>query len=305
MKLSIPYKSLLNDFFKWMIDVRNLSEETLKTYHYYLIKFLEQLGANSTLKKLLSLSPNEIQTSFLDYSKDHGPRATCSMKSTLRTFFRFCLSQGYITHNLAETVPTLRTYKLSSVPRGIEDKEAQKLLSSIDRSIDSGKRNYAIIQMLYTYGVRGGQVRALRLDDINWEQSKIRFSALKHGKECLLPLTDDVGESLLDYLQHSRPDAPYFEVFLTAQAPYTPLQNSTTLSSIIARLMCAAGINSPTLGTHAFRHCFASRMLRQGNSLKFIADMLGHRCIKTTFIYTKVDFQTLNQVPLEWPEEKS
>lgn len=305
MKLSVPYTSLLNDFFKWMINVRNLSEETLKTYHHYLIKFLEQLGANSTLKKLLSLSPNEIQTSFLDYSKNHGLRARRSMKATLRTFFRFCLSQGYITCNPADSIPTLRTYKLSTLPRGIKDKDAQHVLSNIDRTTDFGKRDYAIIQMLYTYGVRGGQVRKLRFDDINWEQSKILFPVLKHGKECILPLTEDVGESLLDYLQHSRPDVPYQEVFLTMHPSHIPICDSRRFSNIIAYRMRAANIKSSTLGAHVFRHCFASRMLNHGHPLKSIADMLGHRCISSTFIYTKVDFQTLNQVPLEWPEGKS
>ncbi len=159
--------------------------------------------------------------------------------------------------------------------------------------------------MLYTYGVRGGQVRKLRFDDINWEQSKILFPVLKHGKECILPLTDEIGESLLDYLQHSRPDEPYSEVFLTVKSPYIPLRSARPLSKMVTRRIRAAGIKSSIYGSHVFRHCFASRMLKQKHSIKFIADMLGHRAIKTTFIYTKVDFQTLNQVPLEWPEEKS
>ena len=64
-----------------------------------------------------------------------------------------------------------------------------------------------------------------------------------------------------------------------------------------------AGITSTAAGSHVFRHCFASRMLEQGHSLKSIADMIGHRCIHNTFIYTKVDFQALNPVALEWPEE--
>ena len=305
MKSTAPYTSLLNEYLKWMINIRNSSEETLRSHRYYLIRFLKQFDVNSILKKIGSLSPEEVQTIFLDYSKDHGRNAPRAMKSVLRIFFRFCLTRGYITYDLAKAVPTLRTYKLSTLPRGIEEKDAQHVLSNIDRTTDFGKRDYAIIQMLYTYGVRGGHVRKLRFDDINWEQSKIRFPVLKHGKECLLPLTDNVGESLLDYLQHSRPDKSYSEIFLTAIPPYIPLHDSRILSKIVARRMRAVGIKSPTLGAHVFRHCFASRMLKHGYPLKSIADMIGHRWITSTFIYTKVDFQTLNQVPLEWPEEKS
>ena len=200
-------------------------------------------------------------------------------------------------------MPTLRTYKLDTLPRGITDKEAQMLLSCIDRNTHTGRRDYASIQLLYTYGIRGGQVRALCLGDINWAQSQIYFHPLKHGKETLQPLTHNVGESLLDYLQNSRPPSLYPEVFLTLRAPYRPLQYSTTLSEIIARNMRAAGSKPPRFGAHAFRHGFASRMLEQGHPLKYIADMIGHRCLQTTFIYTKVDFQTLNQVALDWPEE--
>jgi len=305
MKSSVFYQSFLNEYLKWMKDICNLGEETLKSRHQYLIRFLEWLDTDLTLEKLLSLSPEKIQTFFLDYSKKNGYGSRRLMQTSLRTFFRFCLSRGYITQNLAEAIPTLRTYKLSTLPRGIEDKDAQRLLSGIDRSTNAGKRDYAIIQMLYTYGVRGGQVRMLCLDDINWEQNKIRFPASKYSKECILPLTDNVGESLLDYLQHSRPDVPYSEVFLKVHAPYCPIRVSTTLSAIVTRRMRVVGIKSPTLAAHALRHCFASRMLKQEHSLKFIADMLGHRCIKTTFIYTKVDFKILNQIPLEWPEDVS
>jgi len=221
----------------------------------------------------------------------------------LRTFFRFCFSQGYIERDLSHAIPTLRTYKLDRLPRGITDEEAQLILSNINRQTETGRRDYAIIQILYTYGIRGGQVRALLLDNIDWNQSHIRFAPLKHGKEVLQPLTDDVGESILDYLQHSRPKMAYPHVFLTIRAPYRPLQYSTTLSEIIRRNMRDAGITSAVSGAHVFRHCFASRMLKQGHSLKSIADMIGHRCIHTTFIYTKVDFQALNPVALEWPEE--
>jgi len=298
-----PYQSLLDEYIKWMKDVQHSASGTLQLRGQYLIRFLLWLGSDATPEKLSTLSPGKIQTFFLDYSHKHGRAARRSMQAALRTFLRFCQVQGYIKGDLAPSVPTLRTYKLDTLPRGITDKEAQMLLSCIDRNTDTGRRDYAIIQLLYTYGIRGGQVRALCLGDINWAQSQIGFHPLKHGKETLQPLTDNVGESLLDYLQNSRPPSLYPEIFLTLRAPYRPLQYSTTLSEIIARNMRAAGSKSARFGAHAFRHGFASRMLEQGHPLKAIADMIGHRCLQTTFIYTKVDFQTLNQVALDWPEE--
>ena len=300
---SALHQSLLNEYTRWLQDYHNSAPRTVLLRRQYLTLFLNWLGADWRSDKLPDLSPNQIQSFFLEYSRHYGPSGRRSLQSALRTFFRFCFSQCYIERDLSHAVPTLRTYKLDRLPRGITDEEAQLILSNIDRQTDTGRRDYAIIQILYTYGIRGGQVRALRLDDIDWTQSRIRFAPLKHGKEVLQPLTDEVGTSILDYLQNSRPRTAYPHVFLTIHAPHRPLRYSTTLTEIIRRNIRGAGITSAPAGSHVFRHCFASRMLKHGYSLKSIADMIGHRCIHTTFIYTKVDFQALNPVALEWPEE--
>lgn len=298
------YHAILDKYFKWLRDYHNSAPGTLTLRRQYLVQFLDWMDVGSITQQLLELSPDQVETFFINYSQSHGRAARRSMQATLRTFFRFCFAEGYTPRDFAEVVPTLRTYKLDKIPRGINEEDARRLLSNINRNNDMGRRDYAIIQLLYTYGIRGGQLRALRLKDIDWQQSQIHFRALKHGKDILQPLTNEVGESLLDYLQHGRPELSYPEVFLTLRAPYRPMQYSTTLSEIIARRMHAAGIMAPTYGAHAFRHRFASRMLEHSHSLKSIADMIGHRCIQTTFIYTKVDFQALNQVALDWPEEE-
>jgi integrase len=141
--------------------------------------------------------------------------------------------------------------------------------------------------MLYTYGVRGGQVRTLKMEDIRWADNQILFRASKNGKDSLLPLSVEVGQSLITYLRHARPRCPHPQVFLTCRAPYHPLTHSGTLSAIVERHIRAAGIDAPSKGAHAFRHGFATRMVKKGHSLKQVADVLGHRHLSTTFIYTK------------------
>ena len=123
-------------------------------------------------------------------------------------FFLFCKKQGYVRLDLAEAVPTIRTYKLATLPRCVSEHEVQKILDHIDRSTPIGLRDFALIQILRTYGVRGGQACALRLQDILWKQNRIRFPALKRGKEIIEPLTHDVGDSLLQYLRRGRPQEP-------------------------------------------------------------------------------------------------
>ena len=253
----------------------------------------------------MRLTAQRIEDFFLSYAHSMGRSARHSMQSALRSFLRFCLHRGYIEHSMDHAVLTLRTYKLATVPRGLSDTEAQRVLQCIDRSSHVGRRDYAMVQLLYTYGVRGGQVRALRLEDIDWAHNQILFKTSKQGKDSRLPLTAEVGESLLDYLQNDRPPYGYPHVFLSCRAPYHPLPYSSSLSAIVERRIRAAGIELFSKGAHAFRHCFATRMLQKGHSLKEVADVLGHRHLGTTFIYTKVDFNALKQVALEWPQEVS
>ena len=297
------YQPLLGGYLQWMRHYQHASEGTLTVRSHSITQFLDWLGPEATAEGLSRLTAQRIEAFFLSYARSMGRSARRSMQSALRTFLRFCLHQGYLERPLDRAVPTLRTYKLATVPRGLNDPQAQQVLRAIHRNSPGGRRDYAILQLLYTYGVRGGQVRALRLEDIDWAQNQILFQASKNGKDSRLPLTAPVGKSLLDYLQHSRPSDSHAHVFLTCRAPYHPLTHSSSLSAIVERHIRAAGIQIPSKGAHLFRHGFATRMLHQGHSLKAVADVLGHRHLSTTFLFTKVDFNALQQVGLAWPQE--
>jgi site-specific recombinase XerD len=299
--LTRPYGVVLEQFLRWLEVYQNSAPGTIELRRQYLVQFLDWLGASAVPTRLATLTSERVRAFYLEYCRNRGRSARRSMQATLRMFLRFCLAERYTTHELAAAVPTLRTYRLARLPRGIEDAAACQVLAGIDRTTPVGKRDYVIIQLLHSYGVRGGHIRALRLDDIDWAQSRIRFRAMKHGKPIAQPLLPDVGEALLDYIRNGRPHAPCAEVFLTCRAPYHPFEYSSSLSAITERRMRAAGVSAPTFGAHAFRHCFASRMVNAGESIKAVADMIGHRSLSTTFIYTKVDFRTLSEVPLEWP----
>jgi len=299
------YQPLLDAYLKWMRRYQHASEGTIEVRCHSITQFLQWLGPEATPEGLSKLTVERIEGFFISYAQGMGRSARRSMQSALRTFLRFCLHQGHTDRPLDLAVPTLRTYKLATVPRGLSDTEAQRVLRCVNRGSHVGRRGYAILQLLYTYGVRGGQVRALELEHIDWAHNQILFKASKQGKDSRLPLTAEVGESLLDYLRKSRPPSCSPHVFLTCRAPYHPLPYSSSLSAIVERYIRAAGVDPPAKGAHAFRHGFATRMLHKGHSLKEIADVLGHRHLSTTFIYTKVDFIALKQVALEWPEEVS
>ncbi|MFA6011398.1 MAG: site-specific integrase [Desulfobacteraceae bacterium] len=297
------YQALLDDYLTWLRNYQHATEGTLAIRAQSITRFLQWLGPEATVCGLAGLTPERIETFFLSHAQVMGRSKRRSMQSALRTFLRFGLQQGFFQHRLDRAVPTLHTYKLSTVPRALTEEQTQRVIGAVDAATDSGRRDYAILQLLHTYGVRGGQLRALQMEDVHWADNQILFRASKHGKDSLLPLSVEVGQSLLDYLRYARPHCSYPQIFLTCRAPYHPLTNSRSLSAIVERHIRTAGIDVTGKGSHAFRHGFATRMVNKGHSLKEVADVLGHRHLSTTFIYTKVDFNALKQVALDWPEE--
>ncbi len=294
------YQPLLDAYRTWMQQQRHVTAGTLAQPQRVPAP---ARGAQATAEGLAQLSGDQLERLFLAQAQGMGQAARRSLQSAVRTFLRFCLACGTIHQPLDQAVPALRTYRLSSVPRALSEAQAQKILEALERSCPVGLRDYAILLLLYTFGVRSGQVRALRLDDIDWSGNRIQFQAMKNGKDIWLPLTEAVGEALLGYLQQGRPACACPQVFLTARAPYRPLRRSSNVAQIVRLYVHKAGIDAPRHGAHAFRHGFATRMLSQGHSLKAIADVLGHRRLSTTFLYTKVDFDRLEEVALAWPQE--
>jgi integrase/recombinase XerD len=301
----LPYQSLLDEYLSWLTDHLHRSPRTVEKRRRYVIPLLESIGADDRdPDRLSSLSPRLLQDFLMEEVGEPGSAKAVEVACSLRRFLTFCFERGYLDRDLSTAIPGFRRYKLSAVPRGISDEHAKRLLQSIDRSQAVGLRDYAIVQLLYTYGVRGEQVSTLQLHDIRWAAGQIRFPPVKCGKTVINPLTDEVGDSLLAYLQHGRPSSPHSEVFLISSAPYTPI-NRTLVPWIVCNRIRKAGLEMPTPGARAFRHRFATQMLANGHRLKSIADMLGHRHLESTSIYAKVDFHMLQETALDWPEESS
>ena len=301
----LPYQSLLEEHIRWLYEHRHLNARTVEKRVRYVGSLLDWLGANDTPPyKLAALTPHRLQDFLLQRGGIPGSAKAVEVACTLRVFLAFCFGRGYLDRNLSAAIPCFRRYKLSTVPRGIDDETARRLLDSIDRQNPVGLRDYAIIQLLYTYGVRAEQVSTLRLEDIQWSAGRIRFPPIKCGKTVIDPLTGDAGDSLLAYLRHGRAASLHPEVFLIDRAPWTPITRAL-VPWIVCNRIRKAGLAVPVPGARAFRHRFATKMLAEGHRLKFIADMLGHRNIASASVYAKVDFPMLEQAALEWPGEES
>ena len=176
------------------------------------------------------------------------------------------------------------------------------MLQKVDRRSVVGKRDYAILLLLVTYGLRAREIGALTLDDIDWKRDRLDVRGRKAGHSTAYPLAPIVGEAILDYLKQGRPETTERALFIGAYAPYTPL--SRVAVSLRAKYyLRKAGIKVPRPGSHTLRHSCVQRLVDSGFSLKTIGDFVGHRSPDATKIYAKVNIEALRKVALGNGEE--
>lgn len=177
-----------------------------------------------------------------------------------------------------------------------------QVLAGVDRRTRAGKRDYAMLLLLVTYELRGREVAALTLDDIDWRRERLAVPERKAGHSTAFPLSTAVGEALVDYLQHGRPETADRLLFFRAVAPVRPI-TSAAVSCCARQYLLKAGVKVPRPGSHTLRHTAVQRLVDDGFSLKAIGDFVGHRSPKSTEIYAKVDVERLRQVALGDGEE--
>ena len=294
-----PYRWMLDPYMRYLREECELTEGTIQQARIRLCQFLEGLGEGVTRKGMKLLRAEVIDTYVKQHLKE-SPDNLRRLAGTLRRFLRFCARRGYVAKDFSGVIPSIPSYRLATLPKGMEESSLQRILDVIPKDTAAGVRDYAIMLLMMAYGVRGKSVAELLLEDIDWPHSTIRIRARKGGKEVVLPLLEAVGEAIIRYLHH-RPESSPREVFLSVRAPFFPL-SSCDVSAIIHRHMTKAGVKMPGGGSNTLRHSWAIRALAQDSPMKAIADVLGHRCLNTTFIYAKADLKSLRQVVMPWPK---
>ena len=289
---------LLSEYLDFLCIHRGLAKRTICFRKNDIISFLTSLRLKNDPEDIGRISVRAIHDYVIKTAKLMNRPSRRHLVASIRSFLKFCHLRGYVQRDITEAVPTIGTMKLGSVPRGIPWESVEKILAVPDRQTHGGRRTYAVLQLLATYGVRIGQVTKLRLQDINWREGEIHFQPSKFGNPLSFPLNPEVAGALLAYIRETRGKAPYPEVFLSVDSP-KPLEYDGALAASIKRCFRNAGI---TASAHAIRHAFATRLMEHDIPIKTIADLLGHKSISTTFIYTKVDLKHLRLVAYEWPE---
>lgn len=215
--------------------------------------------------------------------------------SALRSFFTHMAARGLCSDSFAAGIEGPRLFKHESLPVGPRWEDVQRLVASTATDRAQDVRDRAILLLLAVYGLRCGEVVTLSLDDIDWERDILHVPRPKQRCRQDYPLTADVGNAILRYVQQVRPVCAARSLFLTIKAPIRPLAPSS-LHHLVAPRMQALGIRCPRQGPHALRHACATHLVAEGLSLKQIGDHLGHRSPFATRTYAKVDLVGLRQV---------
>ncbi len=292
----------LHEYAEYLVRERGLSRRTIAQYILCIRRFLsERFGDDAIrLNALCQADTNEYlqrKSATVCSNTLHGVTAA------LRSYFIFLRLRGDIQTDLASGVPAVACWRLSTVPKFIKPNEVQQLLDSCDQSTTKGQRDYTILLLLARLGLRGSELVAMRLDDINWDAGEmlIRGKGQRHDR---LPIPKDVGKALAAYLRHGRPSSPTRHVFVRLNAPHRGFASSSDISAIVHRAVDRVGLHPANKGAHLLRHSLATNMLAKGASFTEIGEVLRHRSHITTELYSKVNLSALHRLAQPWPEGK-
>ena len=290
----------LEHYAVFLKNVRGLTDTTIRSHHTYLGRFLKQIGFDTDEKVLSRVTLKQVQDFIGDCSTTLNRYSLQHVVGYLRSFLKFEYGKGTLQSQLHKMIDTPRIYRLEKIPHSLPWPLVNDLLNSIDQTDIQGIRNYAMLRLITTYGLRSSEVVALTLDDINWHDGTIHIFQGKTEGNLSLPLTDDVAQAVIDYLMTRRPNLVYREIFLRLRAPSGPLK-PTAVTEVFQRQVRLSGLDIPYHGPHCLRHSYAVHLLRRGTSVKTIGDILGHRNPESTCVYLRLSTDDLRTVALEVP----
>lgn len=283
---------------KLIVHLTNLrrSKTTIGTYRLYLSEFLTHLNAHG-IGHFSEIADKHILTFVLSH-----PTNKVNIVSALRVLFRFWKENHIVDSRFDDLFETYKLRKKERIPSFYTAEEVMSVENSVQRSSGVGKRNYAMVLLASRLGLRASDIAGLQFSNIDWDKNLITLVMQKTKKVIELPLLADVGNAIIDYLQHGRPQSMLQSVFLSSRAPYVAATKSMVCAAINA-VICQSGIDVTAKhhGPHSLRHSLASAMLEGGTMIPVISESLGHRSTETTLTYLKIDIKSLLKCALPVP----
>ena len=295
-------REVLDGFEAWLLRERSTRARTAAAYTARVAGFVEWLPAplDRSLRALTAATVIE----WVNLEAARGLKASTLGKQMvmLRSFLQFCHRSAWTGQDFAGVVPHAAAWRLSSIPDPVPAGMIEALFDSLDLRSGKGLRDRAILLLLTGLGLRACEIAALRLDDIGWQTGSLRICG-KGDRVDELPLPDEVGQALEDYVLHGRGGRVEGDaVFWTVIHPVQPL-TANGVCGTVRQICIKAGVEK--FGPHRLRQTFATGMLASGATLQEVQGLLRHAHLSTTAIYTKVDKNRLTQLAPEWPAAAS
>lgn len=291
----IPFATQVSGFFDYLREERGLRASSIHHYRHYLRgfeRYLRDVGCEVTALSL------PVVTGFVTTQAQHfGPRSMIGLASTLRVFLRYVHREGLLQRDISKLVEVPQHYRLADIPRSIGWDSVRKMLDQVDRRTVVGRRDYAMLLLMITYGLRAREVATLTLDDLDWKRDRLHVRERKAEHSTTYPLAAIIGEAIVDYLKNGRPEVASRLLFWRHLAPQSALTQSA-VSATASKYLHRAGIAVSRPGSHTLRHACVQRLVDTGFSLKTIGDYVGHRSASSTMIYAKVQVDGLREVAL-------
>lgn len=294
---SPAYRNLFEGFLN-NLGQNQVSEGSIRTWRSRLFRF-EYFLLQSGIEHFYELELHHVNT-YIESLVGFSAGTVGATVRILGKLFDYALAEGYHDTSYASALPCIRRTKKHRLPTVFSPDEVERILAEVDRSNPLGKRNYAMLLLVAKLGLRISDVRQLRFENIDWKNKRISILQQKTGQPLELPLLEDVGWAIIDYLQHGRPETDCPCIFVRHLAPFDAMGDS--MQRLVSKLVSKAGIHvsaDKPIGMHSFRHSIATSMLKSGAELTDIAQTLGHTTPESTQVYVSLDMEALRQCALE------
>ena len=262
--------------------------------------FLDTAGINS-----IELISSEDIIGFMTFlTQKYVSTTRGNILYTVKDFLNFCVLEGISHKNLPQMIKCIYTNPNETMPSVYTSEEIGSILKAVNRNSIEGKKEYAILVLAALLGIRASDIINMKLADIKWNQNVIEFYQQKSGFFIQLPLMENIGYALIDYIKNSRPDTDCENLFVRSRAPIVVYKDSATIFSLVTKYIKMAGIETEGRhhGSHSLRHSMASCLLENKTSLPVIAATLGHSSTKNTSRYLRIDIELLRSIALEVPK---
>ena len=295
-----PQDQIFEEFGDYLRRERGLAPKSIVRHQPFIRLFLHEV-CPAGVGDLGRISQEEVIRYIERHARDWSAGSGKAMCWSLRAFLRYLHHRGLNPLALAGCVPSIRQWKLASLPTYLSTAQVQKVLHGCDRATAMGRRDYAILMMLAKLGLRANEVTTLTLDDVDWRSGEMLVRA-KGRQRARMPIPPDVGAAVVAYLRDGRPKSSCRRLFLRTLAPNVGFASGCAITMIAKTALERAGIHGYAhQGAHIFRHSLATELLRSGATLSEIGQLLRHESHDTTRIYAKVDVDALRTLSLPWP----